>query len=124
MFMRYLGGGIGHSPTQTQINCDKGAMDVDEGNSDIEEEAEPLEDEYLLESLHQIASTFIEGERDDDRDEVGEPADFDHGDETDETSDEGGGTDDGAFSGDGEPDDFGPEDGEDEGYVDIGYGTL
>lgn len=123
MFMRYLGGGIVHSATQIQINHDNDAMNVDEENFNIEED-EPLEDEYLLESLHQMASTFIEGERDDDRDEVGEPTDCDQDDEDDE-DDEGGGTDDEDLSEDGEPeDDFGPEDGEDGSYLDIGYGSY
>lgn len=121
MFMRYFGGGVGHSETQIQFSHENDAMNVDQ-EVEIEEEAESVEDECLLENLHRIASTFIEGEMDDDRDEVEEPIDCG----SDEADDKGGGTDDGALSEDGEPpeDDFGPEDGEDEGYVDTGYGTL
>ncbi|KAF8228055.1 hypothetical protein L208DRAFT_1404441 [Tricholoma matsutake] len=72
MFMRYLGGGIGHSATHIWIH-DNNAMDVDQ-EKDIEEEAEPLEDKCFDEVDDEGGGTD-----DDTQSEDGEPTEDDFG---------------------------------------------
>jgi hypothetical protein len=121
--MRYFGGGIGHTSTETQPSNEDDLMDVDEVD-DNEPEAQPkLADADLLKEIHQLASsTKAEGGIYGERDEVEEPMDS----EDDDTDNESMSEDDAlsATSSEESDDDLGPEDGEDEGYVDTGYDEL
>jgi hypothetical protein len=128
MFMRYSGGGIGHTATsQTKISNDDDAMDVDDDSftadadqgGNIEKERD-LEDSHLLDELRHI----VQGEMAGDQDEAEELMDGsnakavneDGEDEEDALSE--------TNSEIGDDDDLGPEDGEDEVYLDTGYGAL
>jgi hypothetical protein len=129
MFMRYFGGGIGHT-AQTQLGNEGEAMDVDEGGDPwadndqggSAEEAQVLGDVRLLEELHRMAHIMIEGERAGDRDEV--EATIDCINDADDVCMRG--EDDilPEANGEAEDVDLGPEDGEDGGYFDIGFGAL
>jgi hypothetical protein len=127
MFMRYLHGGIGHiAATQPK----EGNIDIDE-NANIPDEHEvtgasisELNDHLLLEELRRAASMMADGGTANDWEEVVDASDSDSHDDQDsdtDSMDEDTASD---ASTDGEDDDdLGPEDGEDEGYVDSGYGA-
>ena len=131
MFMRYFGGGIGHTAVQTQLENEDDMMDVDERGdhmadtdqaSSAKDDLPELGDACLLEELHQMAHMMVEGQWDGDRDEIEEPMDI-----VDDGDDEGmRGADDNLPMGDSDAEDFdfGPEDGEDERYFDTGFGSL
>ena len=127
MFMRYLHGGIGHIATTQPTG---GNIDIDE-NANIPDEHEvtgasisELNDHLLLEELRRAASMMVDGGTANDWEEVVDTSDSDSHDDQDsdtDSMDEGTASD---ASTDGEDDDdLGPEDGEDEGYVDSGYGA-
>jgi hypothetical protein len=126
MFMRYLGGGIGHTATAIQSTREDAAMDVDEHakimNSDDEvmdtAQVSEFVDHCFLEELQQMASAMAEGGTTGDREDVEQTldSDDDEHDSDDEDMDD--------MSTDNDDDDLGPEDGEDEGYVETGYGAL
>jgi hypothetical protein len=128
MFMRYFGGGIGHTTTTIQSAREDVAMDVDEDakimNSDDEAmgtEAQVSEfvGHHSLEELQQMASAMAEGVMTGDWEDVERTLDSD--DDGDDSDDEDMDDD---MSTDNDDDDLGPEDGEDEGYVETGYGGL
>jgi hypothetical protein len=119
MFMRYLGGGIGHVLNEMQPNEEESEMDVnedvDEGDVDEEDSAGPQD---LVERLLQLANLRMADERDEAQRAVA-PEDPDT-----EVSDDEGDMDNASAVGENEGEDnLGPEDGEDEGYVDTGYGA-
>jgi hypothetical protein len=123
MFMRYNGGGIGHTTTQAQLGNDADEMGVDkdqEMNIDIEPQHG---DQDLLEELHRVSNTLGTGEMTKERDEV-EAADYDH--DKEDSSDSGSDLEDDSCSDSEDTHDLGPEDGEDADFVDTdtGYGTL
>jgi hypothetical protein len=133
MFMRYLGGGIGHMAIAMQPEEDN-AMNTDEDSNIMTNNHEAAagaqvseldESRLLLEELWRVASVMAEGGMADDREEVEQAPDSDSDDQDTDSEDEG--TDDGmsvdSNNEEGE-EDLGPEDGEDEGYLDSGYGAL
>ena len=125
MFMRYRGGGIGHATNQVQLSEEDDAMDIDDidednadkvnGGRDLEPSDEPS-DKHLVEELLQIASSMAAGPWE----EVECAVVIDPGEEdvSEEESD-------GAMAVMGNGEEYlGPEDGEDEDYIDTGYGAL
>jgi hypothetical protein len=101
MFMRYVGGGIGHEAIQ-QVTNDDSVMDIDEavepeGSDDRRTKADRIAE--LQEAAKKIGS--MPGERD----EVEELVDSDYSDSTSSV---------GSDDEDHDSDDLGPEDGEDE----------
>jgi hypothetical protein len=128
MFMRYFGGGISHTATTIQSARKDIAMEVDEdakimnsNNEVMGTEAQVLEfvGHHSLEELQQMASAMAEGVMTGDWKNVERTldSDDDRHDSDDEDMDDD-------MSTDNNDDDLGPEDGEDEGYVETGYGEL
>jgi hypothetical protein len=129
MFMRYVGGGIGHAAASQAKTSDDDSMNVDDDDAFMTDadqatnaEAElALEDRCLLDELQQIAM------EEDGVDWDGSEwlMDGHAGDEVDSDLEDGDGSDATSISGKTESDsDFGPEDGEDESLSDMGYGAL
>jgi hypothetical protein len=119
--MQYFGSGIGHTTIAIQSTREDVAMDIDEdGKSDDEvmgtAQVSESADHRFLEELQKMVSAMAEGGTASDREDVEQTLDSDD-DEHDSDED----MDDMSMDND---DDLGPEDGEDEGYVDTGYGGL
>jgi hypothetical protein len=128
MFMRYLGGGIGHIAVATQPeeeNIEEDIITTNDPKAMAEVQASDR-DEHLLEKLRQAASIMAGGGTANDREEVEQVPDSDSDDhDTDADSDDEGMDDSLSTDGDHEGENYlGPEDGEDEGYLDSGYGAL
>jgi hypothetical protein len=139
MFMRYLGGGIGHMAIVAQPTEEGAAMNTDEdANITVnDEEAAGVQGsvpigQSLVDELWQVARIMAGGGTADDWEDVeqapGSESDSGSGDE-DEDEDENENEDiDDEISLDGDDDEgghsFGPEDGEDENYLDTGYDIL
>lgn len=128
MFMRYLGGGIGHvaiatQPEEENIEENVNIILTNTHEATTGTQVSELNERLVLEELRRAASIIAGGGTANDREEA-EPDDQDTDSDTD-SEDEG--MDDGMSmdSDDQESDDdLGPEDGEDEGYLDSGYSAL
>lgn len=125
MFMRYRGGGIGHAMNQAQLS-EEDAMEVDEDDADrdmenahVEQDLE-VSDEHLVEELLRIANKGTLGPiLTNVREEVERTVVIDS--DADDSEDE---RDSATAVMRNEDEDLGPEDGENEDYVDTGYGAL
>lgn len=133
--MRYLGGGIGHVAVATQPEEENIEEDVIMTNDPkaMAEDQVSDRDEGLLEELRQAVSIMAGGGTANDREEVEQATDSDSddhdtdadSDDTDADSDDEGMDDSLSTDSDNKGEDYlGPEDGEDEGYLDSGYGAL
>jgi hypothetical protein len=99
--------------------------DADIHNLTARAKVSELNDHLLLEELRQAASIMAGGGTADDWEEAEEASDSDSDDQDSDIDSKNEGTDDGMSTDKGEDDDdLGPEDGEDEGYLDTGYGAL
>jgi hypothetical protein len=123
MFMRYRGGGVGHATNHYEGDDD--AMDIDEDDADKEntQDLEPS-DERLVQELLRIASgaahrpTSTSAREELEHAMVMDP-DEDEEDDSEEERDSAA-----VMMGNEEEENLGPEDGENEDYIDTGYGAL
>ena len=127
MFMRYQGGGVGH--TTNHYEGDNDAMDINDGDADKEnalggQDLEPS-DECLVQELLRIASsaahrpTSTSAREELERAMVMDP-DEDEEDDSEEERDSTASM----MGNEEEEENLGPEDGENEDYVDTGYRAL